>query len=239
MDKLRKDALYLIGISVIVSILLAWYLSISCSYPYYFIWDMDLTTALDTVQIHSVLLPSHIDHPGFGMYLFLSFSEKIAHHLGVTSILSFKDLMGSLNPLAAMAELTDFVRLHSPFLALSIVILLSAALYLLSAGSKWCFLLALVLLGTQESLTYHSSMIRTELYSIFYWSCAFFAMVIAVITARHLVKRCLFFFNRSFSGIIFFKQGAVIPISSLIAGVSFSYIFSVSRRSERRGWPQK
>ena len=211
MNKLRKDAFYLIGISVTVSILLAWYLSISCSYPYYFIWDMDFTAALDTVQIHSVLLPSHATHPGFGMYLFLFFTEKIAHHLGAVSILSFKDLMGSLNPLAAMAELTDFIRLHSPFLALSAVILLSAALYLLSAGSRCCFLLALVILGTQESVTYHSSMIRTELYSVFYWSCAFFTMVTAVMTARRLAGRCLFFLTGLFMGLSFLSKAQSFP----------------------------
>jgi hypothetical protein len=141
---------------------------------------MDYVTILDTVSIHSGLLPDHLHHTGFGMYLFLFFSEKIAHFFNIVSVLNLKDAANSLNPLAAMAELTDFVRFHSPFLSIGIVVLLCTAIQIISGASRWYFLFFLVILGTQESLAYHSSMIRTEFYSIFYWSAAFLTLTTAV-----------------------------------------------------------
>jgi hypothetical protein len=89
-----------------------------------------------------------------------------------------------------MAELTDFVRLHTPFLVVSIVVLLSIALYLISGMSRWYLLCFIVFLGTQESLIYHSAIVRTELYSLFYWSGAVLTMVIAAKTTSP-VRRSL------------------------------------------------
>jgi len=108
----QKSSVFPIVFSAVIVLLLAWHILISCDYPYYFIWDMDHITALDTVLIQSGLRPDQICHPGFGMNLLLFFSEKIAHLFGVLSVLDLEELAGSLNPLAAMAELTDFVRLH-------------------------------------------------------------------------------------------------------------------------------
>ena len=185
----QKNAMFAVVFSAVIVLLLAWYVFISCDYPYYFIWDMDYVTCLDTVLIQSGLLPDHICHPGSGIYLPLFFSEKIAHFFGVLSALDLEELAGSLNPLAAMAELTDFVRLHSPFLSIGIAVFLSMAMHLMFGMSRWYLLLFLVFLGTQESLVYHSSMVRTELYSVFYWSGAVLAMAIAA-KAAGPVKRC-------------------------------------------------
>ncbi|MBA7699482.1 hypothetical protein ES703_108179 [subsurface metagenome] len=185
----QKNAVFAVVFSAVIVLLLAWYVFTSCDYPYYFIWDMDYVICLDTVLIQSGLLPDHICHPGSGIYLPLFFSEKIAHLFGVLSALDLEELAGSLNPLAAMAELTDFVRLHSPFLSIGIAVFLSMAMHLMFGMSRWYLLLFLVFLGTQESLVYHSSMIRTELYSVFYWSGAVLAMAIAA-KAAGPVKRC-------------------------------------------------
>ncbi len=132
-----------------IVLLLAWHILISCDYPYYFIWDMDHITCLDTVLIQSGLLPDHICHPGFGMYLPLFFSEKVGHFCGAVSALDLSDVAGSLNPLAGMAELTDFVRLHSPFLSVGITLLLSLAVRSMLRLSRWYLLLFFVFLGVQ------------------------------------------------------------------------------------------
>ena len=174
---------------VAVVLLLAWYILICCDYPYYFIWDMDYVTTLDTVLIHSGLLPDHLHHTGFGMYLFLFFSEKIAHFFDIVSVLDLREIGSSLNPLAGMAELTDFVRFHSPFLSIGIAVLLCTAIQVMSGISRWYFLFFLVILGTQESLAYQSSMVRTEFYSIFYWSVAVLTMTTAA-KAGSSVGRC-------------------------------------------------
>jgi hypothetical protein len=174
--------------SAAIVLLLAWHIHVCCNYPYYFIWDMDHIICLDTVLIQSGLRPDHICHPGFGTNLLLFFSEKIAHLLGVLSALDLEELAGSLNPLAAMAELTDFVRLHSPFLSVGVVILLCMAMQVIFRMSRWWVLFFVVFLGVQESLTYHSSMVRTELYSVFYWCGAVLTMAAAA-KASGPVKR--------------------------------------------------
>lgn len=180
----QKNTMFLIVVSAAIVLLLGWYINISCDYPYYFMWDMDHVTTLDTVLIQSELLPDHIHHPGFGMYLPLFFSEKIAHFFSVLSALNLEQLSASLNPLASMAELTDFVRLHTPFLVIGIVLLLSISVYLISGLSCWYLLFFIVFLGTQESFIYHSSMIRSELYSVFYWSAAVLTIAAAAKAAR-------------------------------------------------------
>ena len=177
--------------SAVIALLLAWHILVCCDYPYYFIWDMDHITCLDTVLIQSGLLPDLICHPSFGMYLPLFFSEKIAHFFGIISALDLTDITGSLNPLAAMAELTDFVRLHSPFLSVGIALLLCMAMQVIFGMSRWLALFFLVFLGVQESLTYHSSMVRTELYSVFYWSGAVLTTAMAAKATRQ-VSRMLF-----------------------------------------------
>lgn len=78
-----------------------------------------------------------------------------------------------------MAELTDFARLHSPFLSIIIAFLLSIALRKIFGLSKWCFVFFLLILGSQQSLAYHSSIIRSELYSVFYWAGAILAIAFA------------------------------------------------------------
>jgi hypothetical protein len=188
----QKNSIFQLVMLVAVILLLGWYILICCNYPYYFIWDIDLTTALDSVLIHSGLLPDHLHHTGFGMYLLLFFSEKIAHFFNIVSVLNLKDVTNSLNPLAAMAELTDFIRFHSPFLSIGIVVLLCSAIQVMSGMSRWYFIFFLFILGTQESLAYQSSMVRTEVYSIFYWSAAFLTLTTAV-KAGSFVGRCGWF----------------------------------------------
>ncbi len=111
MENPRKNTTFLAAAAFIIAALSAWYLWISQRYPFYFIWDMDLTTAIDTVLINSGLLPDHILHPGFGMYLALASSAKLAHHFAGLSILNLGDIASSLNPLVGMAELTDFIKI--------------------------------------------------------------------------------------------------------------------------------
>lgn len=179
-----------VALSAAIVLLLAWYVFVSYEYPYYFVWDMDYVTSLDSVLIHSGLLPDHIHHTGFGMYLPLFFTQKIAHSFDTLSALDLADLAGSLNPLVAMAELTSFIRLHSPFLVLSIVVLLCVAMCLISGLLRWYLFFFLIFLGTQESLTYHATMVRTELFSVFYWSGAILTMAMAV-KARSATGKCV------------------------------------------------
>jgi hypothetical protein len=187
-DKRGNDGLTMTVFAIIAVILFAWYWHVNQSYPYYFMWDMDHITTLDTLLINSGMLPDQILHPSFGVYLFLFFSEKIAHFLGSISAVNLAEVAASLNPLAVMAELTDFIRFHSPFLLVGVVLLLCSAMRVIFDISRWWSIFFLVFLGVQESLIYHSSMIRSELYSIFYWCIAVLMAAVAARTNRPIKK---------------------------------------------------
>ena len=232
----QKNTISWIASVVAVFLLLAWYLSISYDYPYYHAWDMDYVTALDTVLIQSGLLPDQNCHPGFGTYLLLFFSEKIAHAFGALSALNLEDIAASLNPLAAMAELTDFVRIHSPFLALGIAGLLAIAIRRMFDMPRWFYLLFLVVLGTQRSLAYHSSMVRSEFYSVFYWAGAVMAMAIAAKATNHIVRRSSLLVTGLLLGLSFLTKIqalfclAAVPILLLLA-------VSLSQDSQKQSRP--
>ncbi|MBN1795061.1 MAG: hypothetical protein JW804_00150 [Sedimentisphaerales bacterium] len=162
---------------------------------------MDCITAVDTVLIQSGELPDHIHHTGFGMYLPMVFTEKIAHAFGSLSAITLEELDNSLNPVVPMAELTEFLRLHSPFLAIGIIGLLCAALYVMYRTPWPCIFFFVLILGTQESLTYQASVIRTEFYSIFFWSAAVLAIFIAVKNANSISRYICFLFSGIFLGL--------------------------------------
>jgi len=220
--------------SAVIVLLLAWHVSISQDYPYYFIWDMDYIAAVDTVLIQSGLLADHICHPGFGMNFLLFFSEKIAHLFSVVSALDLEELAGSLNPLAAMVELTDFIRLHSPFLSVGIAVLLSMAMQVMFGRSRWSLLFFLVFLGMQESLAYHSSMVRTELYSVFYWSGAVLTMAIAAKAAGNVKRYVVLLVTGLLLGLCLLSKVqslfylAAVPVLLLLA-------FSIFQDSQKQG----
>jgi len=230
----QKNMIFPIAFSAVIVLLLAWYILACCDYPYYFMWDMDHVTCLDTVLIQSGLLPDHICHPNSGMYLPLIFSEKIAYFFGILSALNLAEVAVSLNPLAVMAELTDFVRLHSPFLSIGVVILLCIAVQVIFRMSRWWVLFFLVFLGVQESLTYHSSMVRTELYSVFYWGGAVLTMAMAAKAARAISRWLFLFATGLLLGLSFLTK-----VQSLFylaaAPVLLLLMFSFSEDSQKQG----
>jgi hypothetical protein len=176
----ERNISYQVTFSLIVCLLILVYLTVSQSYPYYFVWDMDHSVIIDILLMQSGDLPEHIVHPGFGMNILLYFSQKIAYFLGYLSVLNFEDLSGSLNPLSGYAELAVYNRKHSAFIALGIVIMLWMSFKILFRPPLFVSLLLLILIGCQESLIYHSSMIRSEFYSIFFWSGSILITVLSV-----------------------------------------------------------
>jgi len=231
----QKNILFLVVITLVVVLLLAWVSNISYDYPYYFIWDMDHITTLDVALIHSGFLPDHMNHTGFGMYLSLFLTEKIAHLTDFLSALDLKDIAGSLNPLAVMAERTEFVRRHSPFLVVVIPILLCLAIYLAFDISRWYFVLFLVVLGTQESLSYHASMVRTELYSVFFWASAFLVMVIALRATKPIVKWLSLLMTGVLIGLSFLtKIQSLFYLAALLILIILLFSFSQDNQTPER-----
>jgi hypothetical protein len=230
----QKNLIFPVVFSAVIVLLLGWHILVCCDYPYYFMWDMDHITCLDTVLIQSRLLPDQICHPSSGMYLPLIFSEKIAYFFGILSALDLAEVAGSLNPLAVMAELTDFARLHSPFLSVGVAILLCMAVQVIFRMSRWWVLFFLVFLGVQESLTYHSSMVRSELYSVFYWCGAVLTMAAAVKTSGPVKRYAGLLATGVLLGLCFLSK-----VQSLFylaaAPVLLLLMFSFSEDSQKKG----
>ncbi|WP_027191582.1 hypothetical protein [Fundidesulfovibrio putealis] len=170
---------YLLKLGLIVSLFCLagfFYFKANASYSWHFIWDMDLATVLDAIVIQSGYHPDHVNHSGFGMYLLLNCLIGLFNSAGVLSAVSLEGLSQSLNPLSCVAELTDFIRMVSPAVCLASVMLLSAFFFLSFRASLMMTALALLALSTQHSFIYHSTMNRTELFSILYWALGLFSM---------------------------------------------------------------
>ncbi|MEW5913752.1 MAG: hypothetical protein AB1814_14425 [Thermodesulfobacteriota bacterium] len=163
--------------------LAAAYLTISRAFPYYFLWDMDLVVGLDCLLLGGGLLPDHIHHTGFGLYLLTSWAHLAAYAWGLVSALDLGQLAQALNPLACLAELIDFLRRLSPWACLGIVLLLWSSLRVMFRPGLWLGLLSLLALGALPSLIYQGAMIRTELYSLLFWAGALMTLVLAARSA--------------------------------------------------------
>lgn len=176
----HKELLAQVLAILFIAFLLTRFLAVSQHYPFYFIWDMDYVSTLDTMLINSQTLPDHINHPAFGMYLVQALSERAGQSMGAVSAIRLPDLAAALNPLAATAELTAYLRLHTPYLELAMVLLLWAGVNLILKPGRWLSLVFLAVLGLPESLLYQAALIRTELYAMVFWSGAFFLMALAL-----------------------------------------------------------
>lgn len=171
-------ALNLWAMPVLVLLAVA-YFSVSQAYPYYFLWDMDLVVGLDCLLIGGGLLPDHIHHTGFGMYMLLSWLQQAAHAWGLVSVLDLGQMAQALNPLACLAELIDFLRRFSPLVCLSLVLLLWASLRVMFRPGLVLGLLALGVLGLEQSQIYQAALARTELYSLLFWAGSVLLLVLA------------------------------------------------------------
>lgn len=202
-----------LALAALACLLLLAYGQVNRAYPFYYLWDMDWTTTLDLLLIRSGQLPDHVNHTGFGMYLVLSWSHAVAHALGQVSLLDLSDVHAAGNPLLGAAELTDFVRAHTPFvLVMSVLAQLAvvrgvARLARPRVGpevtvSAWFAALVLLVLGMQDGLFYHATVVRTELYSLLFWSLGAWAAV-AALRAR----------SRRTSGLRFSLCGALLALS--------------------------
>lgn len=177
-----------------VALLALLYAHIRQQVPFFHAWDMDWTTALDVLVIQSGGLPDHVNHPGFAMYLLLTWSHRAAFALDQVSFLDLEDVRQAGNPIVGAAELTEYLRAHSP---LVLVVLVLAQVFALAGVARmagvrgdalrgsWARsglfpLLVLLLVGVQEGVLFHAGLIRSEVYAVLFWCLALVAGVAAL-----------------------------------------------------------
>lgn len=220
---------------------------ICASYPYYQSWDMDLITVIDGFLINSGQIPVHFAHPAAGMYAILHPIHWFAELFGWVAVFDLNDLQQAVNPLAAVAEVTNLYRgLSAFFIALSALFLWMAICRVFRPSMRLGALALLVLLFQPYGIA-ASTLVRTELSAFFYWSiaiylCAGYATSAAVESDMAARRRFL-----RLAGIGFFLgmvmitkvQGVflilcALPIAIILgeySGVSNQYLLSsVSRR---------
>ena len=161
---------FIFGISLISTV--------DANLPFYR-WDMDHSTVLDSYYLGSNLMPSHLAHPGVGLNFIILIYQKFLYQLGFLSSLSFDHLESSVNFFLPYAEKMYYLRLLSPILIFFIVFFSAVSLNLLISKNKiLLFALFFVPLSTLNSLWVHNLQIRTELYSILFFSLTFFCLVV-------------------------------------------------------------
>ncbi len=182
-----------LSFAVAGALLLVGYMAAMRHYPYYFLWDMDLTTALDLLLIQDGELPAHINHTGFGLYLFSKAFHTLACGVGWVSIQNFADLHTALNPFPAMAELVTAMRLTLPFISMAQVLAMWLLFALLFRPGPALGLALLLFLGIRESGFFSATMIRSSPISVLCWTVALILLVQATRAKRPNARSlCLF-----------------------------------------------
>lgn len=183
----------------LVTCALLWQMNVSQQFPFYFMFDMDLSSVTESLSIQSGKRPDIIMHPGFGMYVI----QTAAHWLGVKAgilppVLTYAQLNQSPEPLLVVAALTDFFRSLSPVLAVGTALFLWMACLVAFRPARIAAVGWLAVLLSLESFSYQCAFIRSELYSVFFWSIAVFLLacsagrnVSARISVTYIVAGCL------------------------------------------------
>jgi hypothetical protein len=180
-ESMKRQLLYACALILIAVISLILFLILSIRNPFYFIWDMDHITMIDMLLINSGRLPDHLNHTALGMYLFMRLTCSVASVLGVLATFRLEDVGAALNPLLPVAELTTFLRLHSPFVILMIAGAGFTSIVLVSrvAAASLAGIFIFAALALQQWTTYHATMVRSEIYALLYWQLAVLAIAIA------------------------------------------------------------
>ncbi|MGK5086076.1 hypothetical protein WDW86_00825 [Bdellovibrionota bacterium FG-2] len=172
-------------IALIAASLLAFYSFLSSKYPYYFVFDLDYVSTLDSCVLQGGEIPAHLNHTGFGMYLLFLILAKIGAFVGYSTPCSIPELKASLNPLGVIAENVLNVRALSPWMVLVCVLAVWGVLrtWFKSSG-VWVSAALLLFVGVQASFTYQAAISRTELYSFLFWALALWIASFAFASER-------------------------------------------------------
>jgi hypothetical protein len=180
-------------------------------YPYYSTDDMDQVTALDALLIQGGMLHDQVTHPAGGMYLMLSWSQWFGRLVGLVHMRDYTAMYSWANPLLGVAELTQFLRGHLPFLAVGSALLLAFALAKVTRAGSLLLILAFLFFAGSRSFAYQTILFRTDLFALFYASCSLYVALIAVDANRALRSSVLAVASGMFAGLAFNTKIQILP----------------------------
>ncbi|WP_456741771.1 MULTISPECIES: hypothetical protein [unclassified Bradyrhizobium] len=169
---------------VLALIALAWFQHRVGRYPYYAFDDMDQITALDVLLIEGGRLPDQISHPTAGMYLLVSWTQRLAYLAGRLHLRDFAALPDWTNPLLGIAELIEFLRGHLPYVAVGAALAIAGAVTLAVGEGAWMLVAVFACMLTSRTLALHTLIFRTDLFALFYAALALLLGTLALRTER-------------------------------------------------------
>ena len=223
----RSITMFHVGISTLFfTILIALLFCLHLMHPFYISSDMDLLTFIDMLSINTGKVPVHLIHPGTGMFFILYWMERIFDLFSLSPIVSFADLKYSLEPMLVMANKIYLYR----YINLVILILIPGLLMyaLTNIRKEFLFLLTGIILffSGQGLWCYNLNLIRTEVFSIFFYSLAL------VFLSYSLSQKKINFFYYSITLIcIGFSFISKIQVVSLAAIVLIFLIYFYPRKT--------
>jgi hypothetical protein len=179
-------------------------LNLTLSLPFYYSWDMDLITLTDLLLIKDNSMPAHINHPGLGMYWLLSNVQSFAEYFGLVTELKLSTLFNSSEPMLLIAEHSQLMRIANSLTCIGIAIVLWASLRRYFLKNPVADMLVLLVFLTLPGLwQYDLLMVRTEIYSLFFWSLSLFFILRAAEEDKTTYNSVLAGF---FAGLSFFTK---------------------------------
>ncbi len=203
----------------------------SLHYPYYHLWDGDAVACIDTLLMVSGLLPTHVHHTAFGVYLLLVPFARVGHMLGWISLGGLPDLETALSPYASAAEFMTDLKLAYPLIIVVLWLALWSSLSLAFRPRPWTAFALMLFLGMQEVLFWGASIIRSETASLTYWAVAVVFLVLAVQSTRFARKMGWIFCAGLFLGLSFLTKLQAAP-QVVVAGLLYLWMESMENREQ-------
>ena len=119
-------------------------------------------------KITSLVIPGRAPAEEGGVLTLPSLTTKILSIMGYLSIDNLTDVATALDPISCVAELSQIIQLHSPFLITIILFCVWISLCVLLKTTTTQSILIFLVLSLSESNIIHSSFIRVGTYSIFF-----------------------------------------------------------------------
>lgn len=204
-------------------------LNLTLSLPFYYSWDMDLITLTDLLLIKDNMMPAHINHPGLGMYWLLSIVQSFAEFFGLVTDLKLSTLFDSTEPMLLIAEHSQLMRIANSLTCIGIGVVLWASLRRYFLKNYVADILVLLVFLTLPGVwRYDLLMVRTEIYSLFFWCLSLFFILRAADEDKTTYNSVLAGF---FAGLSFFTK---IQAFFLLPLLVFFYVLKQEKSVEPR-----